>query len=253
MVAPFILLQYMMCLHLVPDPRVQQITEHCHALKLGGNAAYNNKVCGSSETSDADIRYTKAYFDTTPFVWLVDSSDTALIQLLEQFGFIYKNLSFTGMALDLTNLDLIHPYKPGVTVQEIYADDQENLRIWDAIAVATIQVPNNEFALFRSYLNTAQPGMVHYYLGYYNNQPVATSMTVQRGDIVSLHLVNTLSEYRNKGLGYAVTIKALLDAQDNGFKCMVLYSTESARPLYESLGFNAHSICLVYRAPFNNY
>lgn len=50
-----------------------------------------------------------------------------------------------------------------------------------------------------------------------------------------------LDYYRNKGLGYAISHKPLLDARNRGFKQTILLASSKGRPLYNRIGFKEYA------------
>jgi len=75
------------------------------------------------------------------------------------------------------------------------------------------------------------------YLGYLNGKPASTSTVFYGGGAAGIYCVSTLPEARGKGIGAAVTIKPLLDAQELGYRIGVLQSSEMGFNVYKKLGF----------------
>ncbi len=63
---------------------------------------------------------------------------------------------------------------------------------------------------------------------------------------MGLHLVATLPAYRGKGLGYAVSQKPLIDAQQRGASHAILLASEMGKPVYQKIGFKEYALCNVY-------
>lgn len=79
-----------------------------------------------------------------------------------------------------------------------------------------------------------------FYLAYMHGQPVATSSTIQNGNISSIEFVSTLAAFRNKGIGTAVSVAALRDLRDKGVHTVTLRAAINAISLYRRLGFNSY-------------
>lgn len=76
------------------------------------------------------------------------------------------------------------------------------------------------------------------FVGYLNNEPVATNLLFNGGGVASVYAIATVPSARGKGIGAAITLQPLLDARDqDGYKYAVLFSTEMGVPVYQRIGF----------------
>jgi ribosomal protein S18 acetylase RimI-like enzyme len=76
------------------------------------------------------------------------------------------------------------------------------------------------------------------FVGYLNNEPVATNMLFNGGGVASVYAVATVPAVRGLGIGAAITLQPLLEARDqDGYKYAVLFSTEMGVPVYQRIGF----------------
>ena len=75
------------------------------------------------------------------------------------------------------------------------------------------------------------------FVGYLDNEPVATNMLFNGAGVASLYAVGVVPAARGKGIGGAITLKPLLEARDLGYRHAVLFSTEMAQSVYERIGF----------------
>jgi ribosomal protein S18 acetylase RimI-like enzyme len=75
------------------------------------------------------------------------------------------------------------------------------------------------------------------YVGYLHGQPVATNMLFNGGGVASVYAVATVPSARGLGIGAAITIEPLLQAQELGYHYGVLFSTEMGFRVYERIGF----------------
>lgn len=89
---------------------------------------------------------------------------------------------------------------------------------------------------------------MYLYIGYFQGIPAAVGMALNRGDIATLHWIGTLPEYRKKGLGTAITIKALHDLQDAGCSHALLLASALGKPLYERMGFKQYALYHMYKS-----
>ena len=76
-----------------------------------------------------------------------------------------------------------------------------------------------------------------FYAGYVDDQPVSTSIGFLHEGSVSVFNVATLEDLRGRGYGAAMTMKAVIDARDQGCEVAFLQSSELGYTVYTRLGF----------------
>jgi GNAT superfamily N-acetyltransferase len=76
-----------------------------------------------------------------------------------------------------------------------------------------------------------------FHLGYLDERPVATSVGFLHAGVVGIFAVSTAPTARNRGIGGAVTRRALLYARERRYRVGVLQATAMGYPVYERLGF----------------
>lgn len=224
-------------------PDFATASENVFAMKSGAQLAFCNRVFGTAQTSIDEIEAVKQYYQATPFCWFVKNTEHTLIEKLEKTGLHYKT-SFPAMSATLQGINPVS-YADHVSVKKIGPAD---LATWISIVVKTYNIPaEDQFAQFVTYLtNKAGADKVHLYLGYYDNIPVGASMAIDHPDMVGLHWVATLTEYRNKGIGYAVSYQPLIDAQERNLSKALLFASKSGQPLYEKIGFREYALYNIY-------
>ena len=74
-----------------------------------------------------------------------------------------------------------------------------------------------------------------FFLGYYKDQPVTTSMRFLSAETAGFYFITTLPEYRNKGFGYENTMVLINDSIENGYDTGVLHATAKAESIYNGL------------------
>ena len=87
----------------------------------------------------------------------------------------------------------------------------------------------------------------HFFLGFVNNQPVATSFLFKKSNIAGIYLVSTLKAHRKKGVGTQMAHKCLELAKVLNSTNVELQATDSGKKIYESLGFKNYGIINVFR------
>jgi ribosomal protein S18 acetylase RimI-like enzyme len=80
-------------------------------------------------------------------------------------------------------------------------------------------------------------GDVRAWLGYADGHPVATSMLIHERDIAGIWCIGTLDGYRGRGIGEAVTRRAIDEGTSMGCELANLQASEMGRPVYERMGF----------------
>jgi ribosomal protein S18 acetylase RimI-like enzyme len=69
-----------------------------------------------------------------------------------------------------------------------------------------------------------------------DGKPVATNLAFNGGGVTGLFCIATLPDYRGRGIGAAVTLAPLYEA-DADAQYAVLFSSKSGKPVYERVGF----------------
>jgi predicted GNAT family acetyltransferase len=225
------------------NPSFDYQTEHVFAMNSGAQLPFCNRVYGTAETTSSEIAQVKNFYGTTPFRWFVESTETTLIQRLEESGLSYK-ISFPAMTINLKTL-VNEKQSNSIEVKKI---DSENLTLWISLVTQSYNISDvSAFAQFIDYLISKNGHKnLHFYTGYYQGTPAASSMAIDHGKSVGLHWVGTLPEYRHKGLGYAVSLQPLREAKKKGFAQALLFASEMGKPVYEKIGFKEYALYKVF-------
>ncbi|WP_425448926.1 GNAT family N-acetyltransferase [Dethiothermospora halolimnae] len=88
---------------------------------------------------------------------------------------------------------------------------------------------------------------VKFYIGYINEKIVGYSMMVLSNEVAGLYMIGVLPDYRNQGIGKAMTIKPILDAKNMGYTTSVLQATETGERIYRQIGFKEYSRYKIYK------
>lgn len=164
---------------------------------------------------------------------------------LEARGFEHT-LDVPGMAMDLRLLpDDAPPGGLSIETARSRADLETCLRI----ALTTFEISET----FAPRLLEIEGGMpddqkarTRHYLATLDGQPVATSELYLAAGVAGLYFVGTIPEARRRGLARAVTIAALRDARDMGYRVGTLQATPMGASVYRRLGFREYLTMGVY-------
>ncbi|MEV6416560.1 GNAT family N-acetyltransferase [Kribbella sp. NPDC051718] len=83
-----------------------------------------------------------------------------------------------------------------------------------------------------------------HYVGYLEDEPVATATVFLAAGVAGLYFVMTVPEARRRGIGAAITAAVLRDARDSGVEYAVLGASPAGRSVYAGLGFR--ELCAVH-------
>ena len=110
---------------------------------------------------------------------------------------------------------------------------REDLGTWHAVVAEGFGMAVEVARVFD--LPNAQVGK--FYTAYSEGKPVAVSAVFFNGGIAGIYCVATISEFRGRGLGSAITVIPLLEAAKGGYKIGTLQASTMGHPVYERLGF----------------
>jgi GNAT superfamily N-acetyltransferase len=240
----YLLLPLLLYMDFGGNPAHNFATENCLLRKSSSSIIRFNRAYHTNDISDDEVEQIKSYFGTTPFSWFIESDDHKTADVLNRHGFIRYSETFYGMQANIENI-ADYGYGQHIAVQEINEQD-------DIETLVNIIFRNNpgyeesEWAKAIHELREKGAGFVKLYLGFYDDDPCATSIIIYHEDTVTLHLINTLSDYRGKGLGCAVTHKALFDAASHGKTQAVLTASLMGQSLYKKMGFEEYAQYYIY-------
>jgi GNAT superfamily N-acetyltransferase len=232
-----LLLQLLLYMDFGGNPLYSLTTENCFAFKSNCALANFNRVCHANIISDNDIETIKAHFGTAPFAWFIDANDMISANILHEHKFIkYQNI-MSGMSMNIASITA-NICEPEVTIKEI--DQQQDKEKLIDIISCCFSCEKYELTQGINNLLTNGAQAVKLYLGFYKNKPCAAGIFIYHKNIVTLHCIGTLPEYRNKGIGSAITLYGLCDAADNGMVQALLLSSPMAQSLYKKIGFEEY-------------
>lgn len=149
-----------------------------------------------------------------------------------------------GMALDLHAMNGkfqdVHDLKIVRVRAESDLDDWVSVRVFSApeAVVTALQGVHRLFGV-----SDSRPW--RYFIGFVNGKPAATSLLFLGAEAAAVHWVVTLPGYRKKGIGAAMTLRALHEAREGGYKVAVLTASPYGIGIYRKIGFR--EFCTIRR------
>ncbi len=235
----------------LPQSRVAEFHEGHGLLRWRTPIAHPwfNGVLAQRPGTGADgslIRETQAYFrehGVAAMTWWLDPDlqPSDWEPQLAAHGFRY-DASTPGMAAQLAALngDLKRPDDFRI----VPVEDRAALRVWTDTFMAGYGLPPafaNDFGQMMGDLGFDLP--LRSYLGYLDGRPVTASTLHLAAGVAGIYNVATLPEARGRGLGAAITLQPLREAQALGYHVGILQSSEMGFKVYQRLGFR--QVCAV--------
>ncbi len=213
-----------------------------------------NAVCRARLTDEAvsqGIQMAINYFAVVnrPFSWWVSPGDKPadLGERLVAAGLVRAETEL-AMAADLDQLRAAELSPDGLRVQRVRTEEQ--LQDFALIVAANWTPPDAEVLRF---YERAAPVLLAadvplwLYIGCLSDIPVAASELTIGSGVAGLYNICTLSAYRRRGFGTAMTLRPLLDAQTQGYRTAILQASEAGARIYARVGFEAFGQITEYK------
>ena len=237
-------LEYLSFLHL--DPQQEKLSENFGVCKNESILPSTNRAFFQNRVTLDDIQQLKQFYENKPFTIWLNNTNSEGNKNAQHFG-LEKRYSYPFMLANLKDLDLCQEKNSLIRVDQITSKDLI-INFWSDLVSTVYNTSSTEFKKFVTYLASVKKfNHIKFYVGYFNHSPAATSMLIERDDAVDIHWVGTLPEFRNRGLGQAVTVSPLQKINTpNVIKTAILYASAMGKPLYEKIGFSEVGECHVY-------
>jgi len=202
-----------------------------------------NGVLSTQPPSDIDphtVQDVIAYFQlrsVTNFTWWLEPTLTRAQweRHLLPHGFQYDD-STPGLAVDVQKLNRVRTAPPNFKINPVA--DIPTLKEWTRTFITGYQLPIAwESGLMELMTGIGWEWPVRNYMGYLNGKPVATSHVFLGAGVAGVQFVSTLPEARGQGMGAAMTLAALREVQQMGYRIGILQSSDVGLNLYRQLGF----------------
>jgi ribosomal protein S18 acetylase RimI-like enzyme len=150
------------------------------------------------------------------------------------------------MAIELHKLVDDRPRPTELTIEEVA--DEDSMRLFFDIWHRGYPMPKplaNRFADVAIDIGV-ESDVIKYYIGYVDDQPVATSWVFLGAGVAGLFGVTVLPEGRGRGLGTEMSMHPLREARAMGYHIGVLDATQQGYGIYERIGFEDYGTPKIY-------
>jgi GNAT superfamily N-acetyltransferase len=206
------------------------------------NAVVRTDLTQTNLATDAVIKEVIQQFEKygVPGSWHVGPSirPPYFGEHLVEFGF-HNAGAEPGMAADLLALNEDVAYPSRLIVERVRSEQQ--LDVWAQTLAQDFGEGEREANWVREVYEEIGLGddvAFRHYLAWLDGEAVATATLFLGAGVAGIYFVMTVPQARRQGIGAAVTLAALRDARDLGYRVAVLGSSQSGYPLYQRLGFN---------------
>ncbi|HPD56069.1 MAG TPA: GNAT family N-acetyltransferase [Smithellaceae bacterium] len=180
--------------------------------------------------------------------WLYPRGDTPRTRDLLAAAGMDLIAQIPCMVADLDIKALEENIPAQITVSEVKSN--KDLPLWADISFRGFQMPErtrdeyNAFVLSFAQSNRRAQKL---FLVYVDGNPAATSLLFTDKETAGIYYVATLPEFRNKGLGFHVTLAAMRAAKDAGHKKVILQATPAGEKVYRRIGFQEICRAQIYK------
>ena len=202
------------------------------------------------EDVDARIEELRKHFASyqLPLMWSVGpfSSPSALGSHLESHGLRGVEES-PGMALDLKALNEDIPFPSELIIErvsnaEVLSEFVNVMRVGFEMPVFTV---DGLFEVF-SAVGLTEESPWRNYVGRLDGEVVTTASLAIVAGVAGIYDIVTLPEARRRGFGAAITLAALREARELGYRIGILQSSAEGLGVYRRLGFEQYSTYYLY-------
>ncbi len=173
--------------------------------------------------------------NSPPFlIYKYDDSMRSFELSLETIG-IRPVMQWKGMALNEKELDF-PDIKKDLQIKSV--SNPELLKAWFNIVCNEILSRKKiNTDIFKDLISTDE---IDLFVGLYNNEPVATSLSFNSNNIGGLYLIATKEHLRGMGFGTQITKQTIKNLVSKGVENIVLHSTGLGEKVYKKLGFKEY-------------
>jgi GNAT superfamily N-acetyltransferase len=205
------------------------------------NAAFHTYLKPEQADRAIETFLTRGQKRNVPLQWFIghDVQPADLGERLAAHGFTTPGQG-AGMAIDLKEMNEDVPLPAGLKIIEV--KDNRTLKTWCHVTAVGFGIPPHAepalVAWFKRDMKYKQP--LKLYLAILDGKPVATSNYYLGEGVCGIYFVATVPEARNRGVGFAVTQRALIDGRALGYRVGILQASKMGEPVYRRMGFKEY-------------
>jgi GNAT superfamily N-acetyltransferase len=127
----------------------------------------------------------------------------------------------------------------------------KDLSLWEETSFTGFTMDNpsqKQYHNFVASFDISSTSPQKLFLAYTDEKPVATALLFFHKNTAGIYFVSTLSAYRRKGIGLAITRAAMQYAKQAGFKYCILQSSDSGLNVYKQAGFKEYCNADIYHS-----
>jgi len=162
-------------------------------------------------------------------LWKLQDTETEQLEKSLQSNEFTISSEQTAMYLDLNNYPVMKD--PSPLIRPIFSP--QGVQVWTDIAA-------NSFG-YEIDINVIQKILqhpdVHLYIIYEDNRPAATAMLFKTGEVIGLHQLGVLPEFRGKGIARKMMYDLINLCANTSSRYITLQASIAAERLYLQLGF----------------
>lgn len=173
-----------------------------------------------------------------PMLWWTGPSTAPadLGERLDRAGFFVEPAF--GMTADLSNVVPGTEFDTNVAIERVA--DRATLVVWSRVLCDGFGAPHafgDAFADMAEAIGMDADSPFRHYLARVDGDPIATCSLYFGAGVAGIYDVSTVPEQRRKGIGAAITRRAMDDARAAGYRLAILHASNLGVSMYRSLGF----------------
>jgi N-acetylglutamate synthase len=222
------------CWRMLSVPEVGSLElDGIFAAGTGGSAPFCNQIIVLDEPSD--LKKTLAagieFFDSRGLPFLAQTlSGSNAERALGGLGF--RQIDSNPFMI----MDPIVTTEPRADVTMVAVRTKADLEPLHAILTEAFGMPAPDVATF-AFERFLERDDFYFFTGWVDGEPATTATAVRAGDIAGIFSVGTFQSFRRRGLGEAVTARAVEAAAAGGARAAFLQASGLGFPIYERMGF----------------
>jgi len=212
------------------------------------NAVLSARFSPDSAKRRIESVLSRAREKDVPVAWFVgpESRPSDLGEHLIASGFLPEGSS-TGMAAELECLDLNSAGPEGLSIEEVL--DLETFQSWCDVMIPVYEFPDfvsDHWLELHASMGFGRNKSWRHFLARMKGEPVAVSSLFLGENAASVANVATVPAARGRGIGTAVTTRALRTACESGYRLATLCASEMGESLYRRIGMKIYCCFRLY-------